>query len=918
MKPRLFGHPFSLLMSLLAIAAATPAKSQPITPANDGTGTTLTPQGNEFNIEGGTRNEANLFHSFEQFNLNSGQTANFLSTPDTSNILGRVTGGNASIINGLIQVIGGNSNLLLMNPAGIIFGPNASLNVPASFSVTTATGIGFDNNNFWFQAMGTNDYSNLVGNPSGYRFNVSTPGAIVNEGNLHSGENLTLLGGTVINTGELSTAGGNITIAAVEGGSVLRISQPQHLLSLEVESKIEDISNLSPLSLPELLTGGAEKNATSIIVNNNGELELTDNTIIADTPGNVFASGNIDLSTQESESNFIVLANNDLTVNNLIETAGFVELKAGGSIQINGDIDTSVGNGNIDLFGNNDEINIANRSNGKASINQLDGTTLNAGSGTINIELGNLGEVGDINLASLTTTGEVLVNANGGNIARVSDNSLINARSILFQTSGSGGIGLIDAPLRLDVDSLEAVSGSGGVFFDVGNVNIGGVSEDVDGIATIGGGDIILESEGDVTVTESIRADVITDNETGGDINISAKNLSFIDGGSISVFTFGKGDAGNVEIHATDTIVFDGGNSGTLTGIFSQVNPGAEGNAGDVTITTRSLELKNIAQISTSTSGKGNAGSVEIHATDTIVFDGENSGTLTGIFSQVNPGAEGNAGDVTITTRSLELKNIAQISTSTSGKGNAGSVEIHATDTIVFDGGESKVFNGVTSQVNSGAEGNGGDITITTGSLELKNGARIDSSTSGKEDAGSVKIHATDTVVFDNGDLGFFVGIFSEVNQGAEGKGGDITITTGSLELKNGASISAKILGKGDAGSVEINATDTIVFDNGDSVTLTGVTSSVNSGAEGNAGDITITTGSLELKNGARILTSTSGKGNGGSVKIDATDTVVFDGISTAVFDGRSLEIPTQVNSSVNSGAEGNAGDITITTGSLE
>ena len=118
-------------------------------------------------------------------------------------------------------------------------------------------------------------------------------------------------------------------------------------------------------------------------------------------------------------------------------------------VNINGDIDTSNGDGDIDLFGNNNEINLANRSDGKGSINQLDGTTLNAGSGRINIELGSLGEVGDINLGNLRTTGEILVDANGGNIVRVSESSLINAGSVLFRTSGNGEIGFLGQPLRL-------------------------------------------------------------------------------------------------------------------------------------------------------------------------------------------------------------------------------------------------------------------------------------------------------------------------------------------------------------------------------------------------------------------------------------------------------------------------------------
>jgi filamentous hemagglutinin family protein len=98
--------------------------AEPIVPAADGTGTLITPDGNRFDITGGTTSAdgANLFHSFTQFGLEANKIANFLSNPATVNILGRVTGGDASVIEGLLQVTGGNSNLFLMNPAGIIFG----------------------------------------------------------------------------------------------------------------------------------------------------------------------------------------------------------------------------------------------------------------------------------------------------------------------------------------------------------------------------------------------------------------------------------------------------------------------------------------------------------------------------------------------------------------------------------------------------------------------------------------------------------------------------------------------------------------------------------------------------------------------------------------------------------------------------
>ncbi len=245
-----------------------PVQAQSIAPARDGTGTHVTPNGNRLDITGGTLSgdKTNLFHSFSQFGLSANEIANFVSNPNIHNILGRVTGGNASLINGLIQVTGGNSNLYLINPAGIIFGANAQLNVPASFTATTATGIGFGANN-WFNPTGRNNYAALVGEPSQFAFNVNQPGSIINAGNLavKEGQNLTLIGGNVINTGTLTTPGGNITIAAVPGSSRVRISQPGYVLSLEVDaSQISNLKSTNPLSLAQLLTGSGVTQATLV------------------------------------------------------------------------------------------------------------------------------------------------------------------------------------------------------------------------------------------------------------------------------------------------------------------------------------------------------------------------------------------------------------------------------------------------------------------------------------------------------------------------------------------------------------------------------------------------------------------------------------------------------------------------------
>ncbi len=302
-----------LLAALLLAGVSSPQKkaiAQPIAPAADGTGTKVTPQGNRYEITGGqtSRDGANLFHSFQKFGLSEGQIANFLSNPNIRNILGRVTGGDASYINGLIQVTGGSSNLFLMNPAGIVFGPNASLNVPADFTATTATGIGFGGN--WFNGIGNNNWAELVGTPSEFAFG-SQPGAIANLGNLtlNGGHNLTLLGGSVLNAGTLSSPGGNITVAAVPGSSTVRISQAGHLLSLDVKAGIGGFGEKgaipygiaalhAPLSLPELLTGSGYAHASTVTVNSDGTITLAGSGTSVDAQtGDAIASGTIDVSS---------------------------------------------------------------------------------------------------------------------------------------------------------------------------------------------------------------------------------------------------------------------------------------------------------------------------------------------------------------------------------------------------------------------------------------------------------------------------------------------------------------------------------------------------------------------------------------------------------------------------------------------
>ncbi|CAD0231989.1 putative Filamentous hemagglutinin family outer membrane protein [Planktothrix agardhii] len=333
--------PRVMVPSLLFICLfPTSIVAQTIIPAQDGTGTQVTHQGNQFNINGGSLsgNGANLFHSFEKLGLSQGQILNFISNPKIQNILGRVTGGEASFINGLIQVTGGNSNLFLINPAGIVFGESASLNIPASFTATTASSIGFGNQN-WLQAIGENQWQTLVGTPRDFVFNSENPGSLVNLGNLtvSPGQNITLLAGTVLNTGTISAPAGNITIASVTGENLVRLSQDGHLLNLELTSDIpQNNSTFTALSLPELLTGGNSVSASQVKVNEQGQVILTASGItVPTTPGTTILSGTIDVSSPNQSGGNLQLTGDRIgLINSTLNASG---LTGGGTVLIGGD-----------------------------------------------------------------------------------------------------------------------------------------------------------------------------------------------------------------------------------------------------------------------------------------------------------------------------------------------------------------------------------------------------------------------------------------------------------------------------------------------------------------------------------------------------------------------------------------------------
>jgi filamentous hemagglutinin family protein len=866
-------------------------------------------------IDGGAIRGANLFHSFQEFNVAPDRGAYFSNPAGISNILTRVTGANPSNILGRLGVLG-NANLFFINPNGIFFGSNARLDVGGSFFASTANSLIFDNG-FEFDAKNPQAPPLLTVNiPTGLRFR-DNPGTLTNQSSalqVTEGKSLSLVGGDVrLDGGRLFAAGGRVELGGLTAAGTVELNDDGSL-SFPVGVQRGDVS-LTNGAIVSVSSGGGGNIAV-----NARNLEIVGGSLLGagidpglGTPGAQAGDIRIDATekvriegTTNSYSGILNSTGNfSLNSSNIREpgNAGNVVINTG-TLEGNGNIlisSSTNGEGNAGkvIITAKDKVSlISEPANSFAFVASFVGTS-GIGNGADLI----------INTPSLSLSNAALITStagqgNAGNIQlNASESISVGDRSQLqAATFGRGNAGNI---------IIEAENAA--VSFDGANTL---VSTSVGRSSTGKGGDLTIKARNLSVTNGALLLTTTSGQANAGSIEVNTNNLSLTNGAQISASTFGKGNAGSVSINATGNISADGeDNSGVNSGIFTTVERQAEGDAGGVTVSTNDLSLTNGAQINASTFGKGNAGSVSINATGNISADGEdNSGGNSGIFATVEEQAEGDAGGVKVNTNDLSLTNGAQINANTLGKGNAGSVIVNATGTIFASGEGKDGFNsGIFSNVETSDIGNAGGIEINTNNLTLSNGAVVSASTFGQGNAGSIVINSTGDISIDGEDKdGFNSGIFSTVNSSGVGNAGGITINTNNISLTNGGTINASTLGKGDAGGVIINANGTISADgeakNGFN---SGVFSQVaREQAEGNAGGIKIDTNNISLTGGAVISTSTFGKGNAGSVIINAAGSISADGADTEGFNSG-------IYSGVDSSAVGNAGGINITARSL-
>ncbi len=223
---------FALLLSITVwpLTQSHAAFTSSITP--DGTlATSVAKSGSTYNINGGTIKGTNQFHSFGQFSVGTGDTASFNGPAGILNILSRVTGGQQSQIDGTIKSTIPGANLYLMNPSGVLFGPNASLNLTGSFHVTTADYLRLTDGVRFNAVPGPQDALLTTAPVAAFGFLGSSPTKIEIEGSslsVPSGNSVSLVGGELsISGGDIEASGGVIRMAAVATTGEMAVSDLQ-------------------------------------------------------------------------------------------------------------------------------------------------------------------------------------------------------------------------------------------------------------------------------------------------------------------------------------------------------------------------------------------------------------------------------------------------------------------------------------------------------------------------------------------------------------------------------------------------------------------------------------------------------------------------------------------------------------------
>ena len=789
---------------------------------------------NSDRIDGGAIRGSNLFHSFQEFNINDGGGAYFSNPEGIINILSRVTGNNISNISGILGVLG-NANLFLINPNGIVFEPNARLDVNGSFFASSADGLLFENG-FEFAASNPETPPLLTINiPIGLNFREN-PGSLTVQGSgltqlafsrpeiiqdvldeprglaVPVGETLGLLGGDLfINGGLVKAESGRIELGAVGDNNFVSLMPTETGFTLGYD-QAETFQQLEINGRAGVLVSGAGGGDIQMMAQ---QLTLSEGAEIQSTTLDAMPGGQINLKATDINLNGTIVGGNTPT---RVITDTFGTGNAG-DIQVEAE-----------------RLTIQN----------------GAGIGTATSGTGSGGVVrviaSDITVREATPTG-----LSQSAITAVT-NGLGNAGGVMIQTD------------RLRIEDGGAITTGRGLNDFGATGNAGSVDIQASEFVEIGG----LSASGRfpaIIITATFSAGNV------GDINIETTQLRMEAEGVISAsIATANGNAGNVTINASESIVLDGTeiplNSDFITNISTQT--GGSGTAGTVTLNTGQLLIRNGAFVSAGTGGEGDAGNININATDLVELSGVGvDQSISGL--NVVAADSGNAGTINITTGDLRIREGSVIAASTtSGTGNAGSINISARGTVdvlsIFPVAP-EFFGAITAA--SLAEGDAGSITLNANEVLVQDGSGINVAAFRSGSAGTINITAVNRVEITGTGLEGTVPSQLSATTFGTGNAGTVTINTENLMLQDGGRVEVETFNSGNAGEIAIAA---------DSIILTGINDQFSSqlrastSGSGNAGNITLQAQNLTASDGAEIIASTTDAGNAGTINLTISD----------------------------------------------
>lgn len=769
----------------------------------------------------------NLFHSFGQFSLTSTETATFSGAPSIQNIISRVTGGSVSSIDGRISSQISGANLYLINPSGVVFGPNASLDVSGSFHVSTADHLRLADGGI-FHASSPGASNLTVAPPAAFGFLTTAPAPIrmqqgSNTLSVPTGQTLSLVGGNIDIVGPGGF--GNATLVANSGRiNLISVASPGELAHLSSDLDTGSFATMGDVRLSNaaFVTVAGDPGGTLAI--RAGTLTLDFSATSSSTFGAIDHAG---IGTDIVARGAVVIKDSE------IASTSFNAGRAG-HIRIAAD--------SLELMG------------GPPRPGFPYGTFANIGSRARGTGRG--GDV-DITARSVTINDQASVNNNSFSPGQAGD---IRIRATDFRISGE------QTGYAYVANSAFAAGNAGNVSIDAQNISLTGGRPSV-GIFTQVQSSTGSPTAGtlriDATALEirngaQVSATVYAGPGNGGRVEINADRIHIagIDADGVSAGLFAAtiggatGNGGAIAVNADDVVVTDGGQINTFSS--------SGGSAGNITLAVRDLAVSRGGVVTTTSLGAGDAGNVSITA-NSIFLDGPSrTGSFTGVFA-LSGSFAGDAGDIQINTGRLDLRNGAQISNRTTGPGAGGVIDINA-DHIVIAGTDAA--NARASGIDSGTEifgsfvaqstGRGGDVRIRARALELRDGGTVSAHSTGQGDAGNIVINADSALLSDGGNI--------SVRSSGTGDAGDITVNARDLRLRNNGAISAETT-QADGGNITINATSLVYLSD------SAITASVQGGA-GNGGNIAIDPDFVVL-NHSRIAADAIG-GNGGNVSIVA------------------------------------------------